>query len=113
MESANLAREYADHFLSGIPVPGVEAEWALYQALLPEISLAEVDAVAASWSEPGNTVLLVMRPEGTDGKSDDDLESELQAQLAAADTLEVEPYEDEVADVPLMAADSDGGQHHQ
>ena len=45
-----------------------------------------------------------MRPEGTDGKSDDDLESELQAQLAAADTLEVEPYEDEVADVPLMAA---------
>ncbi len=104
LESANLAREYADHFLSGIPVPGVEAEWALYQALLPQISLAEVDAVAASWSEPGNTVLLVMRPEGTDGKSDDDLESELQAQLAAADTLEVEPYEDEVADVPLMAA---------
>ena len=104
LESANLAREYADHFLSGIPVPGVEAEWALYQALLPQISLAEVDAVAASWSEPGNTVLLVMRPEGTDGKSDDDLESELQAKLAAADTLEVEPYEDEVADVPLMAA---------
>ena len=103
LESANLAREYADHFLSGIPVPGVEAEWALYQALLPQISLAEVDAVAASWSEPGNTVLLVMRPEGTDGKSDDDLESELQAQLAAADTLEVDPYEDEVADVPLLA----------
>ena len=103
LESANLAREYTDHFLSGIPVPGVEAEWALYQALLPEISLAEVDAVAATWSEPGNTVLLVMRPEGTDGKSDEELESELQARLAAADTLEVEPYEDEVADVPLMA----------
>ena len=103
LESANLAQEYTDHFLSGTPVPGVEAEWALYQALLPEISLAEVDAVAATWSEPGNTVLLVMRPEGTDGKSDEELESELQAQLAAADTLEVEPYEDEVADVPLMA----------
>ncbi len=102
-ESANLAQEYVDHFLSGTPVPGIEAEWDLYQELLPQISLAEVDAVAASWSEPGNTVLLVMRPEGSDGKSDDDLESELQAQLAAADTLEVEPYEDEVADVPLLA----------
>ena len=102
-ESATLSQEYADHFLSGTPVPGIEAEWALYQALLPEISLAEVDAVAATWSEPGNTVLLVMRPEGTEGKSDEELESELQAQLAAADTLEVEPYEDEVADVPLMA----------
>ena len=103
MESANLAQEYTDHFLSGTPVPGVEAEWALYQALLPQISLAEVDAVAATWSEPGNTVLLVMRPEGSDGKSDEELESELQAQLAAADTLEVDPYEDEVADVALMA----------
>ena len=102
-ESANLAQEYVDHFLGGTPVPGIEAEWDLYQELLPQISLAEVDAVAASWSEPGNTVLLVMRPEGSDGKSDDDLESELQAQLAAADTLEVEPYEDEVADVPLLA----------
>ena len=102
-ESANLSQEYADHFLSGTPVPGIEAEWDLYQELLPQISLAEVDAVAASWSEPGNTVLLVMRPEGSDGKSDDDLESELQAQLAAADALEVEPYEDEVADVPLLA----------
>ena len=102
-ESANLAQEYADHFLSGTPVPGIEAEWDLYQMLLPQISLAEVDAVAASWSEPGNTVLLVMRPDGSDGKSDDDLESELQAQLAAADTLEVDPYEDEFADVPLLA----------
>ena len=102
-ESVNLAREYLDHFLSGTPVPGIEAEWELYQALLPEITLAEVDAVAATWSEPGNTVLLVMRPEGSSAKSDDDLEAELQTQLAAADTLEVDPYQDEVADVPLMA----------
>ena len=26
-ESASLAQEYADHFLSGTPVPGIEAEW--------------------------------------------------------------------------------------
>ena len=108
-ESADLSQEYADHFLSGNPVPGIEAEWAFYQALLPEISLAEVDAVAATWSEPGNTVLLVMRPEGSGEKSDEDLESELQAKLAAADTLEVEPYEDEVADVPLMATTPTAG----
>ena len=102
-ESTDLAQEYADHFLSGIPVPGVEAEWEFYQELLPQISPAEVDDVASSWAEPGNTVLLVMRPEGSDGKSDDDLASELQAQLAAADMLEVEPYEDEFEDVPLLA----------
>ena len=27
--SGNLAQEYADHFLDGTPVPGIEAEWAL------------------------------------------------------------------------------------
>ena len=102
-ESADFAQEYADHFLSGIPAPGIEAEWELYQALLPEISLADVDEVAASWAEPGNTVLLVMRPEGGEELDDEELASILQAQLAEADSLTVEPYEDEFADVPLLA----------
>ena len=57
LESANLAQEYTEHFLNGTPVPGVEAEWELYQELLPQVSLAEVDDLAASWAEPGNTVL--------------------------------------------------------
>ena len=103
LESTHLAQEYADHFLKGIPVPGVEAEWALYQQLLPQVALAEVDDLAASWSEPGNTVLLVLRPEGGAGLADDDLASVLQTQLEAADMLAVEPYDDEFADVPLLA----------
>ena len=49
--SANLAQEYADHFLSGTPAPGVEAEWELYQEVLPQVSLAEVAEVAASWNQ--------------------------------------------------------------
>ena len=71
--SANLAQEYADHFLSGTPAPGVEAEWELYQELLPQVSLAEVGDVASSWTRSGNTVLLVMRPEGTEASTDDEL----------------------------------------
>ena len=103
LESANLAQEYAEHFLNGTPVPGVEAEWELYQELLPQISLAEVDDLADSWTESGNRVLLVLRPEGGDGSADDDLASVLQAQLEAAGTLAVEPYVDEFDDVPLLA----------
>ena len=102
-ESADFAQEYTDHFLNEIPVPGIEAEWELYQALLPEISLTDVDEVAASWAEPGNTVLLVMRPEGGEELDDEELASILQAQLAEADSLAVEPYEDAFADVPLLA----------
>jgi zinc protease len=102
-ESSDFAREYEEHFLNGIPAPGIEAEWELYQVLVPQISLGDVDEVAASWAEPGNTVLLVMRPEGGDELADEELASVLQAQLEEADALVIEPYEDEFADVPLLA----------
>ncbi len=102
-ESADFAQEYTDHFLRGIPAPGIEAEWELYQALLPQISLTDVNDVAATWTEPGNTVLLVMRPEGGEELADEELASVLQTQLAEADSLTVEPYADEFADVPLLA----------
>ena len=101
--SANLAQEYADHFLSGTPAPGVEAEWELYQELLPQVSLAEVGDVASSWTRSGNTVLLVMRPEGTEASTDDELAAAVRTQLESADTLAVDPYVDTFDDVPLLA----------
>jgi len=101
--SADFAQEYTDHFLRGIPAPGIEAEWELYQAMLPEISLTDVHDVAVTWAEPGNTVLLVMRPEGGEELDDEGLASVLQEQLAEADSLAVEPYADDFADIPLLA----------
>ena len=103
LESAGLAREYTDHFLSGTPVPGIEAEWELYQDLLPQITLTEIDEVAASWTRPGNTVLLAVRPEDDDASSDEELAATMRTQLEEADTLEVEPYVDALDDVPLLA----------
>ena len=102
--SRQLADEYADHFLSGTPSPGIEALWELYQELLPQISLAEFDEVAESWARPEDTALLVVRPEETEASSDDELTAATLAQLEAASTLEVEPYADVLGDVPLLAA---------
>ena len=67
--SGNLVDEYVDHFFSGTPVPGIEAEWELYQEVLSQISLAEFGEVAESWTQPGNTGLLVVRPEETESNS--------------------------------------------
>ena len=103
LESANLAREYTDHFLGGTPVPGVEAEWQLYQDLLPQISSEEIDDLAASWTRPGNTVLLVVRPKDDDASSDEELAATIQTQREEADALDVEPYVDALDDVPLLA----------
>ncbi|MYA59758.1 MAG: insulinase family protein, partial [Chloroflexi bacterium] len=102
-ESANLSQIYADHFLTATMTIGIEAEWGLYQEVLPEISLAEVDELADSWALNDNTVLLIMRPEGTGTSSDEELAAFAQTQLESADTLQVEPYVDAFDDVPLLA----------
>ena len=101
--SGTLVDEYVDHFFSGTPVPGIEAEWELYQDLLPQISLAEFGEVAESWTQSGNTGLLVVRPKETEANSDADLAVATLAQIEGAPALTVDPYADDVEDVPLLA----------
>ncbi len=103
LESRSLAEEYIEHFLSSTVAPGIEMEWELTQHLLPQITLAEVDAFAHFWSEPGNTVLLVTGPEDIGPGTKDELKEAVSQQLAAAHTLEVAGYEDEAADQTLLA----------
>ncbi len=101
--STNLANAYADHFFVGDPVPGIEAEWELYQQLLPQITLAEFADVAQSWAQTEDLALLVVRPEETDvAGADHELGTALLTQLQTANTLEVEPYADDLGDVPLL-----------
>ena len=99
----NLVDEYVDHFLTGTPSLGIEAEWTLYQELVPQISLGEFDDVAGSWTRPEDTALLVVRPGETESGSDGELTAATLAQLEEANTLEVEPYADVLGDVPLLA----------
>ena len=101
--SGALRDEYVSHFFSGTPVPGIEAEWELYQEVLPQISLAEFGEIAESWTQPGNTSLLVVRPEETESNSDADLAAASVAQIQGAPALTVVPYADDVGDVPLLA----------
>ncbi len=101
--SATLVQEYVQHFLSGTPVPGIKAEWELYQDLLPQIAPGEFDDLAAFWPQLGDTALLIVRPEETAARADGELAAAVQAQLEAADTLEVEPYVDALTAVPLLA----------
>ena len=101
--SQNFVNEYVDHFLSNTPAPGIEAEWALYQELLPQISLENFNDVAESWTKSEDTALLVVRPAETEVSSDSDLTAAALTQLETANTLEVEPYTDDLSDLPLLA----------
>ena len=104
IDSSEIAGWYRQHFLSGAPATGVEAQWDLYRALLPQISLTDVDEVAGVWTEASNSVLLVLGPEGIDQTGGEALGAALSAQLAEASAMVVEPYADESSDEPLMAS---------
>ncbi len=98
----NFVSEYTDHFLNGTPVPGIEAEWALYQELLAEITLSEFADVTEPWTKSEDTSLLIVRPAATEAGADEALAAATLSQLQAADTLDVEAYADELGDVPLF-----------
>ena len=100
--SQNFVDEYVDHFLTGTPAPGIEAEWELYQELLSQITLAEFVAVAESWTRSEDTALLVVRPAETEAVSDSELTAATLTQIEAASALEVDPYADVLEDVPLL-----------
>ena len=102
--SPSIANSYVDHFTQNTPVIGIEAEWELYQELLPQISLSEFNEIAESWSASEDTGLLIVRPEETMDSSDSDLSAAVQLQLETANALAVEPYADDIGDVPLLAA---------
>ena len=102
-ESGALVDEYVGHFFNGTPVPGIEAEWQLYQDLLPQITLAEFEELTQSWTETTDTGLLVVRPGDTEASTDDELAAATLAQILGADALVVEAYEDDVGDIPLLA----------
>ncbi len=102
--SAALSNGYTNHFFTGSPVPGIEAEWQIYQELLPQISLEEFAGVTESWAQTEDLALLVVRPEETDvAGSDVDLSSTLLTQLRTANALTVEPYADDLGDITLLA----------
>ena len=102
--SQELVDDYVDHFLAGMATPGIEAEWELYQKMLPQINLEEFADVAESWTRPEDTALLVVRPSETEAGSDSELTAATLAQIEGTGTLQVEAYADELGDVPLLAA---------
>ncbi len=102
-QSGALAAEYRTHFLLGTPAPGIAAEWHLYQQVLPEVSLAQVDELAGLWTETENAVLLALRPEDPEAISDEALGAVIAARFQGQHALAVDPYEDAVGDIPLLA----------
>ena len=100
-ESGRLADEYARNFLQKEPIPGIGYEYALHQRFVPEITLAEVNAVANDWMPDRSRTVAVSAPRKAGVTLPD--ETRLAAAITAGGKTALEAYVDNVSTQPLLA----------
>ena len=98
--SGQLAAEYIRAVTQGEPIPGLAFEVDLTRKMVPTITLAEVNGLAAEWVPEGNRVVLVSAPkkEGVPLPT----ESQLAAAIAAGASAPLTAYVDTVTATTLM-----------
>jgi zinc protease len=98
--SGPLADEFIRNFLQGEPIPGIVYEYALNQRFLPEITLAEINALAKEWAPDSNRVVAIIAPEKDKATLPDP--ASMTAVIAAASGRPLEAYVDTVSTQPLL-----------
>lgn len=106
-QHAEFASQYADHFLHGTSAPSIAWRYAAAQALLPEITLEEVNAAAQREVLPGIPVVLVGAPERAGAAPPG--EAALLALLEAAAGADLAAYEESLDDGALVPDPPAGG----
>ncbi len=100
--SENYVKEYQQHFLKGVAVPGIEKEYALVQAVLPGITLAEVDALAGKYATATDRDILLLAPEKDKAQLPDS--AVVTGWLQAVETEDLQPYKDEMSTKPFLSS---------
>lgn len=100
-ENEKYVNACLDHFLSNEPLMDIETEYNLYQQVIPNIPLEVINAFASQLITEDNLVITLSAPQ----KEGETLptEEELLAMYNKAIAMEVEPYEEEVFDGPIVA----------
>ncbi len=99
-ESASRADEYTRNFLQGEALPTIWQELAFNRRFLPEVTLAEINALAADWFPERNRLVVVSAPEAAGVTLPD--EAQLAEVVSKASVKPLEPYVDADAGHALM-----------
>ncbi|MEO7190886.1 MAG: insulinase family protein [Vicinamibacterales bacterium] len=99
-DSAPLADEYIRNFAQQEPIPGIAYEYAMHQRFLPQITLAEINALAKEWVPDRNRVVMVSAPQKPGLVPPD--EAKLAAVLKATSGTTLTAYVDTVSAKPLI-----------
>lgn len=101
-QSGRLVGRYVYHFLNDSPIPSPEQTLQLYQQLLPEITLEDINPLGKKWMSAKGRVVIVTGPK--------EEENPLPSKEALAELLQkveektLEPFVDQVTDAPLMGS---------
>jgi zinc protease len=106
-ESGSLASRFVDHFLTDDPVLGIETRAPFVKAILPGITLAEVNAIAGEWLVDRNRVVLASSPLQRDVVIPTD--SALRAVIARAPGMTVTAWVDNTGSAAIVAQPPAGG----
>ncbi|MHB9027865.1 MAG: M16 family metallopeptidase, partial [Candidatus Latescibacterota bacterium] len=100
LESSRFAEEFAEHYLTGEPIPGIEYEYELYRKYIPEVTLDEVNRLAGELITERNRVVTVDAPEKAGVKVPG--AGELRAIFDRVARKEILAYQDTVSAGPLV-----------
>jgi zinc protease len=100
-ESGRLADEYGRNFLKDEPIPGIGYEYALHQRFVPEITLAEVNALAKDWMPDRDRVVSITAPRKPGLTMPN--EARLAAAIAAGSKTALKAYVETASNEPLLA----------
>jgi zinc protease len=106
-ESASRADEYTRNYLQGEALPTIWQELAFHRRFLPQITLAEINALAADWFPNSNRLVVVTAPEAADVSLPTQAQLEAVVKTVAAKPLTA--YVDAAAGESLMTAPPSAG----
>ncbi|MDX6557507.1 MAG: zinc protease [Blastocatellia bacterium] len=98
--SASRADEYVRNFLQDESLPSADDEYALHKRFLPEVTLAEINKLAAEWFPDRNRIVVIQAPV-KDGVVVPD-EAKLAAVIKAAAAKDLKPYVDTIGNAVLL-----------
>lgn len=107
-DSDTYASEYTRAFTVDEPIPGIELELRMTEAFLKDISLAEVNAIGERLKQETSRVALFSGPEKVGWALPS--ENELIASIEQASSIQLDPYDDQFLDAPLLAEEPSPGE---
>lgn len=103
--SGTLASGLVSHFLKSSPFTNAEQRLQLLEAILPTIKLEDINALPKAWITDSGRTIVITGPEKEGAALP--TEEEIISTLDSIESLDLEPYIDEVSDAPLLDAELD------